>query len=264
VLGSWIPRKISFTGSVAVGKHLAKLSADTLKKCTMELGGHSPFIVFDDVDVDHAVAQAVAGKYRNAGQVCVSPTRFYVQEKIFDEFADKFAAKAAELKVGNGLDEGVQMGPLVAARRVEWMNKLMADAKDHGADVLTGGEAIEAEGTFFQPTVLKNVSEDSLMMNEEPFGPLAPINSFKDFDEVVTRSNRLQVALSGYAFTTDAAKAAKVASQIHAGTFAINSTAVSSPETPFGGVNESGYGSEGGIEGLEAFQTVKFVSEIGV
>jgi len=264
ILASWIPRKVSFTGSIPVGKHLAKLSADTLKKCTMELGGHSPFIVFDDHDVDAAVAQAAMGKFRNAGQVCVSPTRFYIQENVFDEFTEKFAAKAAELNVGDGLVDGVQMGPLIESRRITWMNKLMDDARDHGAEVLTGGEVMEAESNFYAPTVLKNVSEEALMMNEEPFGPLAPCNSFKDFDEVVERSNRLPFALSGYAFTSDSAKAAAIASQVHAGTFAVNSLAVSSPETPFGGVNESGYGSEGGIEGLEAFQTTKFVSETGL
>lgn len=264
VLGSWIPRKVSFTGSVPVGKHLAKLSAETLKKCTMELGGHSPFIVFDDYDIDNAAATAAMGKFRNAGQVCVSPTRFYIQDNVYDEFTEKFAEKASQIKVGNGLDDGVQMGPLVEGRRVAWMNKLMDDAKAHGAEVLTGGESLEPEGNFYAPTVLKNVSEESLMMNEEPFGPLAPCNSFSSFDEVVERTNRLPVALSGYAFTSSGTKAAKIAEEINAGTFAINSLAVSSPETPFGGVNESGYGSEGGIEGLEAFQTVKFVSETGL
>lgn len=264
VLGSWIPRKVSFTGSVPVGKHLQKLAADTMKRCTMELGGHSPFIVFDDVDVETAAATAVAGKYRNAGQVCVSPTRFYVHEKVFDKFTDTFAEKAQALNVGNGLDDGVQMGPLVAPRRIDWMNKLVDDARQNGGDVMTGGESLGAESNFYSPTVIRNVSEDALIMNEEPFGPVAPICSFSDFDEVVARSNKLPVGLAAYIMTQDGDRANAITSKLNAGTMAVNSLAVSSPETPFGGVNESGYGSEGGIEGLEAFLRTKFVSETGV
>lgn len=264
VLGSWIPRKVSFTGSVPVGKHLQKLAADSMKRCTMELGGHSPFIVFDDADVETAAATAVTGKYRNAGQVCVSPSRFYVHESIFDKFSDSFAEKAQALKVGNGLDDGVQMGPLVAPRRIEWMNKLVDDARQRGAEVMTGGESLEAESNFYAPTVMRNVSEDALVMNEEPFGPVAPICSFKEFDEVVTRSNKLPVGLAAYIMTSDGDRANAITSKLNAGIMAVNSLMVSTPETPFGGVNESGYGSEGGIEGLDAFLRTKFVSETGV
>lgn len=264
ILSSWIPRKVSFTGSVPVGKHLQKLSAETMKRCTMELGGHSPVIVFDDVDVEQAASIAAAGKYRNAGQVCVSPTRFYVHSKVFDKFADTFAEKAKALKVGNGLDDGVEMGPLIAPRRIEWMNTMVEDAVSNGAELMTGGETLEAEGNFYAPTVLKNVPDTALMMNEEPFGPVAPMASFDDFDEVVERANRLPVGLSGYIFTQDAARARTLADKLNAGTLAVNSTFVSSPETPFGGVNESGYGSEGGIEGLEAFQRTKYLSETGI
>jgi len=166
--------------------------------------------------------------------------------------------------VGNGLDDGVQMGPLVAPRRIEWMNKLVDDAREHGGDVMTGGESLSAESNFYAPTVIRNVSEDALIMNEEPFGPVAPICSFSEFDEVVSRSNKLPVGLAAYIMTADGDRANAITSQLNAGTMAVNSLAVSSPETPFGGVNESGYGSEGGIEGLEAFLRTKFVSETGV
>lgn len=264
VLGSVIPRKLSFTGSVPVGKHLQKLAADTLKRCTMELGGHSPFIVFDDTDVDKAAAVAAAGKFRNAGQVCVSPTRFYVQESVYDHFADAFAAKAQALNVGNGLEDGVAMGPLIAERRLDVMERFVADAKDRGAEVMTGGERIGNQGYFYAPTVLKGVPEDAFIMNEEPFGPLAPIASFENFDELVGRANKLEFGLASYAFTNNGAQAAALADQIESGMLAVNSMVVSTPETPFGGIHESGYGSEGGIEGLEAYLRTKFVTEVGV
>lgn len=261
LLASPIPRKLSFTGSVPVGKHLQKLAADTLKRCTMELGGHSPLMVFDDVDVESVAAMAVTGKYRNAGQVCISPTRFYVQENVYERFADSFAEKAAAIKVGNGLDEGVAMGPLVAERRLEVMDRFVNDARERGAEIMTGGERVGNQGYFYAPTVMKNVPEDAMIMNEEPFGPVAPICAFKDFDEVVERANRLEFGLASYAFTRDNARANALAEQINAGLLAVNSLMVSSPETPFGGVDDSGYGSEGGIEGLEAYLRTKFVSE---
>ena len=264
VLGSTIPRKLSFTGSVPVGKHLQKLAADTLKRCTMELGGHSPVIVFDDTDVDKAVAISAAGKFRNAGQVCVSPTRFYVQENVYDQFVDKFTAKAESLKVGNGLEDGIEMGPLVGERRLGVMEEFVSDAKNHGAEITTGGERIGNQGFFYAPTVLKNVPEDAMIMNEEPFGPVAPMASFKDFDDVLERANKLEFGLASYAFTSDGAKAAALSEQIEAGMMAVNSLVVATPETPFGGINDSGYGSEGGIEGLDAYLRTKFVTESGV
>ena len=184
VLASWIPRKVSFTGSIPVGKHLQKLSADTLKRCTMELGGHSPVIVFDDADLDKAL-NAVAGfKYRNAGQVCISPTRFFVQDKFYEPFVEGFTERAKAVKVGNGLEDGVQMGPLIADRRLEVMEGFVADAKNHGATVTTGGERIGNQGYFYAPTVLKDVPDEARIMTEEPFGPVAPITPFKSFDEV--------------------------------------------------------------------------------
>ncbi|MEM1160870.1 MAG: NAD-dependent succinate-semialdehyde dehydrogenase [Pseudomonadota bacterium] len=264
VLGDKRVKKLSFTGSVPVGKHLQKLAADNMIRCTMELGGHSPVIIFDDADVDKAVEVIGANKFRNAGQVCISPTRFYVQENVYDKFAEGFAALAGNLNVGNGLDDGIQMGPLVADRRLPVMEGWVQDAKDRGATVMAGGERMGNNGYFWQPTVMKDVPEDARIMNEEPFGPVAPVTSFKEMDEVVDRANKLEFGLASYVFTTDGKKAKAMEDAIDAGLVGVNHPAVSTPETPFGGVNESGYGSEGGIEGLDCFQRIKFVTETGV
>ncbi len=264
ILASPIPKKLSFTGSVPVGKHLQVLAADTLKRCTMELGGHAPVMVFEDADIEQTAKMAVGSKFRNAGQVCVSPTRFYVQEKIADDFTEAFVAAASEIKVGNGLDEGVGMGPLIGERRLGVMQSFVDDAKNHGAEVLIGGERVGNQGFFYAPTVLRNVPEDAMIMNEEPFGPLAPISTFSDFDDVVARANKLTFGLASYAFTKDGSRAAALGNEIESGLLAVNSFVVSTPETPFGGINESGYGSEGGIEGLDAFLQTKFVTEVGV
>jgi len=264
VLGSWIPRKVSFTGSIPVGKHLAKLSADTMKRCTMELGGHSPVIVFDDADLDKAL-DAVAGfKFRNAGQVCISPTRFYVQENSYNAFVDGFTERAKALKVGNGMDDGVQMGPLIADRRLEVMDTFVSDAKNHGAKITTGGERMGNQGYFYAPTVLRDVPDAARIMIDEPFGPLAPITPFSSFDDVLERANSLPFGLASYVFTSDGGKAAKMEDALEVGLVGVNHPMVAMPETPFGGVNESGYGSEGGIEGLDAFLRTKFVTEVGV
>ena len=264
VLGSWIPRKVSFTGSVPVGKHLLKLSADTLKRCTMELGGHSPVIVFDDADIDKAL-DAVAGfKFRNAGQVCISPTRFYVQDNSYKSFVEGFTERAKALKVGNGLDETVQMGPLIADRRLDVMETFVADAKDQGATVTTGGERIGNQGYFYAPTVMSDVPDSAKIMIDEPFGPLAPITPFSSFDDVIERANSLPFGLASYVFTSDGGKAARIEDALDVGLVGVNHPFVAMPETPFGGVNESGYGSEGGIEGLDAFLRTKFVTEVGV
>jgi succinate-semialdehyde dehydrogenase/glutarate-semialdehyde dehydrogenase len=264
LLASPIPKKLSFTGSIPVGKHLQKLAADTLKRCTMELGGHSPVIVFDDADVDRAVQVIGANKFRNAGQVCISPTRYYVQEGVYDKFVDGFTQVAKDVKVGNGLDDGVTMGPLVAARRLEVMEGWVQDARDHGATITTGGGRMGNLGYFWEPTIMRDVPEDARIMNEEPFGPVAPVSPFKSMDEVVDRANKLPFGLASYVFTSDGKKAKAMEEAIEAGLVGVNHPGVSMPETPFGGVNESGYGSEGGIEGLEAFLRTKFVTEIGV
>ncbi|MEM7423277.1 MAG: NAD-dependent succinate-semialdehyde dehydrogenase [Pseudomonadota bacterium] len=257
-------KKLSFTGSVPVGKHLQKLAADNLIRCTMELGGHSPVIVFDDADVDAAINVIGNNKFRNAGQVCISPTRFYVQENVYNRFVEGFTEVASNLKVGNGLDEGVQMGPLVDERRLPIMDGWVSDAKDHGASVTAGGERMGNVGWFWKPTVMRDVPEEARIMNEEPFGPVAPVTPFKSLDEVVDKANKLKFGLASYVFTTDGKKAKAMEEAIDAGLVGVNHPMVSTPETPFGGVNESGYGSEGGVEGLECFLRTKFVTETGV
>ncbi|MEL7469865.1 MAG: NAD-dependent succinate-semialdehyde dehydrogenase [Pseudomonadota bacterium] len=264
ILGDSRVRKLSFTGSVPVGKHLQKLAAENLIRCTMELGGHSPVIVFDDADVDAAVEVIGKNKFRNAGQVCISPTRFYVQENVYNKFVEGFTEVAGNLKVGNGLDEGVEMGPLVDQRRLPIMEGWVNDAKDHGATVTAGGERMGNKGWFWKPTVMRDVPEDARIMNEEPFGPVAPVTPFKSVDEVIEKANKLSFGLASYVFTTDGKKAKAMEEAIEAGLVGVNHPGVSTPETPFGGVNESGYGSEGGIEGLEAFLRTKFVTETGV
>lgn len=254
-------RKISFTGSTAVGKQLMKLAADGMKRTTMELGGHAPVIVFDDVDVASVAKIAAGGKYRNAGQVCISPTRFFVHETKYKQFVDTFTEVASGLKLGDGLDPSSQMGPMANARRLEAMDMFVADAKAKGAVVKTGGERPANQGFFYKPTVLADVPAEARIMTEEPFGPLAPIVPFKSFDEVVERANGVAYGLAAYAFTSDEKRATAIADALQWGMVGVNSLAVSTPETPFGGIKDSGHGSEGGIEGLEAYLNVKFVSQ---
>jgi succinate-semialdehyde dehydrogenase/glutarate-semialdehyde dehydrogenase len=261
LLASPIIRAISFTGSIAVGKQLTKLAAEGMKRTTMELGGHAPVLVFDDVDVEQVLDQSVFAKYRNAGQVCVSPTRFYVHEKIHDRFVDGFARRAKTLRVGDGLSDGTQMGPLAHSRRIEAMDVLLRDAREHGAHFHTGGSRLGERGYFWEPTVISGVGNDARIMNEEPFGPVAIINPFSDFDAVMQQANRLPYGLAAYAFTRSSRNVNLVGEQIEAGMVGINSYAISVPESPFGGVKESGHGSEEGIEGLEACLVTKFVSE---
>ena len=264
LLASPIPKKLSFTGSVPVGKHLQKLAANTMKRCTMELGGHAPVMVFDDADVESAAKIAAGHKFRNAGQVCISPTRFLVQENAYERFADAFVAQAEALKVGNGLEDGVQMGPLVADRRLDVMEDFVGEAVGQGAKVRVGGERSGNQGNFWAPTVLTDVPRDAKIMNEEPFGPVAPMMPVKTVDDMIEEANRLTFGLAAYAFTSSGATANALAENVDTGLLAVNSVVVSTPETPFGGVNESGYGSEGGIEGIEAFLRTKFVTETGV
>ncbi len=264
VLASDIPRKMSFTGSTAIGKLLARQASETLKRCTMELGGHAPVLVFDDADVGTAAKVAAAAKFRNAGQVCISPTRFYVQESVYGDFVDAFEAATKAIKVGNGLEEGVQMGPLVADRRLPVMQGFVDDAVSRGATLVTGGKRIGNQGYFYEPTLMKDVPEDAAIMNDEPFGPVVPVASFGTEEEVIGRANKVKVGLASYAFTGDGERANRLGRKLNAGLVGINSMSVSTPETPFGGVDESGYGSEGGVEGLDAFLRTKLVSETGV
>ncbi len=264
ILASDIPRKMSFTGSTAVGKLLARQAAETLKRCTMELGGHAPVLVFDDADIGAAAKAAAATKFRNAGQVCISPTRFYVQEKSYGDFVDAFEEATKAVKVGNGMNEGTQMGPLVADRRLPVMQDFVDDAVSQGAKLVTGGKRIGNQGYFYEPTLLKDVPENAKIMNDEPFGPVAPVTSFKTEDEIVERANKVKVGLASYAFTSDGERANRLGKKLNTGMVGINSMNVSTPESPFGGVDESGYGSEGGIEGLDAYLRTKLVSETGV
>jgi len=257
-------RKVTFTGSTPVGKQLAALAGQHMKRVTMELGGHAPAIVFDDADLDLAARTLAGAKFRNAGQVCVSPTRFLVQEKLYEPFVDRFIAAAKAVKVGNGLEEGTQMGPLAHERRIPWVETLVADARQKGAELRTGGERIGNKGYFYQPTVLTNVSKEARMMNEEPFGPVAMIAPFREFDEVVEEANRLPYGLAAYAFTRSAKTANAIAAKVESGMMTINHLGLALPEVPFGGIKDSGYGSEGGSEAIEAYLNTKFVSQAGL
>jgi succinate-semialdehyde dehydrogenase / glutarate-semialdehyde dehydrogenase len=254
-------RKISFTGSIPVGKHLAALAAKGMKRATMELGGHSPVVVFADADPEKSADTIAAYKYRNAGQVCISPTRFYVQEPVYDRFLTRFTEYAKSLKLGDGMEKGVGMGPLANARRIDAMESFVNDAKNRGGKIATGGQRRGNQGYFYEPTVITDVPDDSKIMTQEPFGPLAPIVRFKTFDEVVERANSLPYGLAAYAFTGSAQTANLIGDALQSGMVGVNSIAVSTPETPFGGIKESGYGSEGGLEGLQAYLNTKFISQ---
>ena len=259
-----IIRKVTFTGSTAVGKQLAALAGAHMKRVTMELGGHSPAIVCEDADVDVAVKILSANKFRNAGQVCISPTRFLVHDSVYNKFVDGFVKKAEELNVGNGLEDGVKMGPLAHDRRLTAIEGFVSDAVEKGAKILTGGKRKGNKGYFFEPTVMTNVSQDARIMNEEPFGPLAPISSFSKMEEVIQEANRLDYGLAAYAYTNSNKKAQELGAGIESGQVSINHHGLGLVDTPFGGVKDSGYGSEGGPEGLEAYMTTKLVSQTGL
>jgi len=261
LLASNVIRKMSFTGSTRVGKQLASLAAQNMIRTTMELGGHAPVLVFDDVDVERVLDLSVAGKFRNAGQVCVSPTRFYVHESIYANFAKGFAARAKALPVGDGLLESSRMGPLAHAGRVPFIEPLIEDARRCGAKVLAGGSRRNGPGHFFEPTVLTDIPKEARIMNEEPFGPIALINPFSTVEDAIAQANRLPYGLAAYAFTKSAGTSRRVAAEIESGMVGINSFLVSVPESPFGGVKDSGHGSEEGIEGLEACLVTKFITE---
>ncbi|MDR3407621.1 MAG: NAD-dependent succinate-semialdehyde dehydrogenase [Methylovirgula sp.] len=254
-------RKISFTGSTAVGKQLAALAGKHMKRITMELGGHAPAIVFEDADVEAAVKLLAAAKFRNAGQVCTAPTRFLVHRNVYGAFLDKFVAAAQALKIGDGLLPETQLGPLANSRRIEAMEAFIADAIGQGAELRTGGVRIGNKGYFFAPTVLANVPLSARAMNEEPFGPLALVNSFNDLDAALSEANRLPYGLASYAFTRSAAISSALAARLEAGMLAINQTQVAWPELPFGGVKESGYGREGGSEAIEDYLVTKLVTQ---
>jgi succinate-semialdehyde dehydrogenase/glutarate-semialdehyde dehydrogenase len=257
-------RKITFTGSTPVGKQLAALAGQHMKRVTMELGGHAPVIVAEDADVALAVKAAGGAKFRNAGQVCISPTRFLVHESIRKEFATALAQQAKALKVGDGLTEGTQMGPLANPRRLTAMAEFTKDAVQRGATLLTGGERIGDTGNYWQPTVLTDVPQDAKVLNEEPFGPMAAIRSFNTLEEAITEANRLPFGLAGYAFTRSLKNADLLARRVEVGMLWINMPAMPSAEMPFGGIKDSGYGSEGGPEAVEAYLNVRSVAVMNV
>jgi succinate-semialdehyde dehydrogenase / glutarate-semialdehyde dehydrogenase len=256
-------RKVTFTGSTPVGKKLAALAGQHMKRITMELGGHAPAIVFEDADVEMAVKLLAAAKFRNAGQVCVSPTRFLVHESLYSRFVDGFVTAAKAIKVGDGMEAGTRMGPLANSRRLEAMQVLLDDATSKGAKIATGGKRIGTHGNFFEPTVLVDVPKQARIMNEEPFGPIAPIVPFASFDEVVQEANRLPFGLAAYAYTRSLKTANAIGAAFESGMVSINHLGLALPEVPFGGVKDSGYGSEGGSEAIEAYLNTKFITQVG-
>ena len=259
-----IIRKVTFTGSTPVGKQLAALAGSHMKRATMELGGHAPVIVAEDADVALAVKASGGAKFRNAGQVCISPTRFLVHHSLKEEFARELVKHAESLKLGDGLAEGTTLGPLANGRRVAAMGKILENARATGAKVATGGERVGGEGNFFAPTVLTDVSLDADVFNNEPFGPIAAIRGFDSLDEAIAEANRLPYGLAGYAFTKSIANAHLLSQRVEVGMLWINQPATPSPEMPFGGVKDSGYGSEGGPEALEGYLVTKSVSIMSV
>ncbi|EGS17025.1 succinate-semialdehyde dehydrogenase-like protein [Thermochaetoides thermophila DSM 1495] len=258
-------RKVSFTGSTPVGKLLMKQCSGTLKKLSLELGGNAPFIVFDDADVDAAVAGAIASKFRSSGQTCVCANRIYVQRGIYDEFAEKFAAKVREFRVGNGFEAGVTHGPLIHHRAVEKVERHVHDAKEKGAKVVLGGHTLPDLGpNFFQPTVLTGMTPEMVMASEETFGPVAGLFPFDTEEEVVKMANSTPVGLAGYFFSRDVARVHRVAEHLEVGMVGVNTGLISDPAAPFGGVKESGFGREGSLYGIGEYQVTKMITVGGV
>lgn len=259
LLASPVTRKLSFTGSVPVGKHLMRLAADTVMKMTMELGGHAPVLVFDDCDLEKTLDMLVAHKFRNAGQVCVAPTRFHVQDGIYDRFVAGFAERARALPVGDGSVAGNRMGPLANPRRPAALDEMIANAREIGARVLVGGERGEGDGFFYRPTVLADVPLEAKAMNDEPFGPVALMRRFGTLDEAIEQANRLPYGLASYCFTENGRRQAILGDAIESGMVCINNVRASWPDSPFGGIKDSGFGSEDGPEGIEAHMITKTV-----
>lgn len=254
-------RKVTFTGSTPVGKQLAALAGKHMKRATMELGGHAPALVFADADLNLAARTLATAKFRNAGQVCVSPTRILVQRSVFDAFTEQFVGLTREIKVGSGLESDTTMGPLANERRVPALRDLVDDAVGAGAKVETGGKAVAGEGWFFEPTVLTGLTPAMRIMNDEPFGPVALLVPFDTLEEAIAESNRVPFGLASYAFTTSMKTAQALSYGIEAGMLSINHQGIGLPEVPFGGIKDSGYGSEGGIEAIEAYLNTKLVTQ---
>jgi succinate-semialdehyde dehydrogenase/glutarate-semialdehyde dehydrogenase len=254
-------RKVTFTGSTPVGKQLAALAGQHMKRATMELGGHAPALVFDDADLDLAARTLAMAKFRNAGQVCVSPTRILVQRGVLEAFTEKFVGLTREIKVGNGLESGTTMGPVANERRIPALTDLVEDAVASGATVAAGGKAIDGPGYFFAPTVLTGLTSQMRIMSEEPFGPVALVVPFDTVEEAIKESNRVPFGLASYAFTTSMKTAQALSNGIEAGMLSINHQGIGLPEIPFGGIKDSGYGSEGGTEAIEAYLNTKLVTQ---
>ena len=261
LISSDIIKKISITGSTRVGKLILKQAADKVQRVTMELSGHSPFIVFDDVDIDKVTDMAITAKFRNNGQVCISPNRFYIHESKKKEFTDIFIKKITKLKIGDGLKEDTDLGPITTAKRLSEIENLVDKTKKEGAKILCGGKRPAGfnKGYFFEPTVFDNVNDDFTIMKEEPFGPLVPILSFKDRDEVLKRANNNDLALASYIFTNSLENANIVSEKIETGTCAVNTPAVAFAEVPFGGFKQTGYGREGGSMAIKDYLNIKYV-----
>jgi succinate-semialdehyde dehydrogenase/glutarate-semialdehyde dehydrogenase len=253
-------RKITFTGSTPVGKQLAALAGQHMKRATRELGGHAPAVVCEDADLDLACRVLASGKFRNAGQVCIAPTRILVQRPVYDTFVDKFAAAAKALKIGDGLADDTTLGPLANPRRVRAMETMVKDAVDKGAKLVTGGHRVGDVGNFFEPTVLKDVPQSARAMNEEPFGPLALMVPFDTVEEAIGEANRLPYGLAAYGYSKSMQTVDRLGASIESGMVSINNSALALIETPFGGVKDSGYGSEGGAEAIEGYLNKKFVT----
>ena len=260
LLSSDIVKKVSITGSTRVGKIILKQAADKVQRVTMELSGHAPFIVFSDSNIEKVTDIAMACKYRNNGQVCISPSRFYIQESRKEEFAKFFVEKTKKLKIGNGLDEGVQLGPLTTKKRLEEVEQLVEETKKEGAKVLCGGQRPAGfnKGYFYEPTIFDNVKDNFKIMTVEPFGPLSPITTFKSFDEVIKRANNHSAGLAGYVCTNSMDLANKTSESLETGMVAVNTPFLSSAETPFGGIKQSGYGREGGSVGIKDYLNIKY------
>ncbi|BCF94443.1 NAD-dependent succinate-semialdehyde dehydrogenase [Paraburkholderia sp. PGU16] len=261
LIASPVIRKVTFTGSVPIGRLLSARAAEGVKPITLELGGHGPVLVFDDADVEKAAVEGAANRFRGTGQICISSTRFLIQRGVYDVFVEQFVQAAQALKVGDGSESGTQVGPLANPRQLAKMEELVADAVARGAKVLAGGKRIAREGFFFEPTVLADVPMDARVMHEEPFGPIAVLMPFDTLADGLAEANRLPYGLSAYAFTQNARTAIDVADGLEAGMIGINQYRIIATELPFGGMKESGHGSEGGVEGIEYYLTHKFISQ---
>ena len=261
LIASPIIHKVSFTGSTRVGKLLGELAARHVKRTTMELGGHAPFIVCEDADLEPAVKLAVALKLRNAGQVCAAPSRFYVHRNIFDQFVSRFKELSSAVVIGVGTDSATQMGPLANIRRLQAMESFVSDAVSGGAEILAGGARVHEKGYFYPPTIMISLNDQARVLHDEPFGPIAPFMPFDELDEVIWQANSLPYGLASFAFTRSIVNATELGNRLATGMVSINHFGLALPETPFGGIGESGFGSEGGMEGLQAYMMTRFISQ---